>query len=106
MQNAWQQNIPLSRQVQYFNDTRAKMVAAVGSAAAVDALLARSMFLISVGNNDLTGFAYAEPLLNRSSAQQQSDAAAFLAYLISNYSATITVRTAPTDHDRSSLLDH
>ena len=44
MQNAWQQNIPLSRQVQYFNDTRAKMVAAVGSAAAVDALLARSMF--------------------------------------------------------------
>ena len=97
MQNAWQQNIPLSRQVQYFNDTRAKMVAAVGSAAAVDALLARSMFLISVGNNDLTGFAYAEPLLKRSSAQQQSDAAAFLAHLISNYSATITVRTAPSD---------
>jgi len=90
-------NIPLSRQVQYFNDTRAKMVAAVGSAA-VDALLARSMFLISVGNNDLFGFAYAEPLLNRSSAQQQSDAAAFLAYLISNYSATITVCTAPSDH--------
>ena len=51
MQNARQQNIPLSRQVQYFNDTRAKMVAAVGSAAAADALLARSMFLISVGNN-------------------------------------------------------
>ncbi|XP_039843806.1 GDSL esterase/lipase At5g55050-like isoform X2 [Panicum virgatum] len=63
--NAWQQIIPLSKQVQYFNDTRAKMVAAVGSAAA-DALLARS------------------------AAQQPSDAAAFLAYLISNYSATIT----------------
>jgi len=88
MQNAWQHIIPLSKQVQYFNDTRAKMVAAVGSAAAVDALLARSMFLISVGNNDLFG---------SPAAQQQSDAAAFLAHLISNYSATITVRKAPSD---------
>nr|CAB3469063.1 unnamed protein product [Digitaria exilis] len=91
MQSAgWQQIIPLSRQVQYFKDTKAKMVAAVGSAAAVDALLARSVFLISTGNNDLAGFSAVEAKLNKSPAQQQSDAAVFLPYLISNYSANIT----------------
>lgn len=97
MQSAgWQQIIPLSRQVQYFKDTKAKMVAAVGSAAAVDALLARSVFLISTGNNDLAGFSALEAKLNKSPAQQQSDAATFLPYLISNYSANITVRTYGT----------
>ncbi|KAF8686861.1 hypothetical protein HU200_043365 [Digitaria exilis] len=80
----------IGRQVQYFKDTKAKMVAAVGSAAAVDALLARSVFLISTGNNDLAGFSALEAKLNKSPAQQQSDAATFLPYLISNYSANIT----------------
>ncbi|CAN6173652.1 unnamed protein product [Urochloa humidicola] len=82
-------NIPLSKQVQYFKATRAKMVAAAGYAA-VDALLARSVFLIRDGSNDLSVFTIAEALHNRSAEQQQSDAAAFLAGLISNYSATIT----------------
>ncbi|CAL5040562.1 unnamed protein product [Urochloa decumbens] len=71
-------NIPLSKQVQYFKATRAKM----GGDAAVSTLLARSVFLISDGNNDLTMFA--------TSAQQQQSAAAFLRDLISNYSGTIT----------------
>ncbi|CAN6206637.1 unnamed protein product [Urochloa humidicola] len=82
-------NIPLSKQVQYFNATRSKMVAEAGDAA-VSALLARSVFLISDGNNDLSAFTIVEALHNRSAEQQQSDAAAFLAVLISNYSAYIT----------------
>ncbi|CAN6192531.1 unnamed protein product [Urochloa humidicola] len=82
-------NIPLPKQVQYFSYTRAKMVADVGSGA-VSTLLARSVFLISVGNNDVFMFGRMEQALNRSPEQQQSDAAAFFAGLISNYSATIT----------------
>lgn len=74
-------NIPLSKQVQYFNATRSKMVAAVGSGA-VDTLLSRSVVLIGAGGNDLSAFA---------NAQQQSDAAAFYGSLMSNYSAAITV---------------
>ncbi|KAF8686860.1 hypothetical protein HU200_043364 [Digitaria exilis] len=81
--------IPLSRQVEYFNATRAKMVAAAGSAA-VKALLTKSIFLIGVGSNDLFVFAATEAARNRSAAEQQSDAAALFADLISNYSATIT----------------
>jgi hypothetical protein len=74
--------IPLSRQVEYFRATRAKMVAAVGSRAA-DARISNSIFLISAGTNDL----FVSP-----AAQQQRDAAAALvAGLISNYSAIITV---------------
>ncbi|WVZ83204.1 hypothetical protein U9M48_030374 [Paspalum notatum var. saurae] len=72
--------IPLSTQLRYFNATRAEMVAAVGSVA-VSALLSKSIFLIGVGSNDMFVFAAAE---------QQSDAAALYASLISNYSATIT----------------
>ncbi|KAF8672861.1 hypothetical protein HU200_049199 [Digitaria exilis] len=60
-------NIPLSKQVQYMNGTRAKMVAAAGSAA-VDTLLAKSFFLIGIGGNDLFAFANAEQARNRSSA--------------------------------------
>ncbi|RCV23256.1 hypothetical protein SETIT_4G284600v2 [Setaria italica] len=73
-------NIPLSKQVQYFNATRSKMVAAVGSGA-VDTLLSRSVVLIGAGGNDLSVFA---------NAQQQSDVAAFYGSLMSNYSAAIT----------------
>ncbi|KAL6873556.1 hypothetical protein ACP4OV_013638 [Aristida adscensionis] len=72
--------IPLSTQLQYFNATRALMVSARGSAAVND-LLARSVVLIGIGSNDIFGFA---------TADQHSDAAAFLAGLISNYSSTIT----------------
>nr|CAB3469064.1 unnamed protein product [Digitaria exilis] len=73
--NSQQQIIPLSWQLQHFKETKAKMVAAaMGSAAPpVDALLARSVFLISVGNNDIYGLA-----------------SAIFTNLISNYSATIT----------------
>jgi phospholipase/lecithinase/hemolysin len=82
--------IPLSRQLEYFNATRAKMVAAAGSPA-VTALLSKSVFLITFGSNDLFAFATAEQARNRSASEQQmSDAAAlFVADLISNYSAAI-----------------
>ncbi|KAF8672859.1 hypothetical protein HU200_049197 [Digitaria exilis] len=72
----------LDSTVEYFNTTRAKMVAAVGSAA-VEALLAKSIVLMGVGSNDLFVFAASE-------AARNSDAAALFADLISNYSATIT----------------
>ncbi|PVH47230.1 hypothetical protein PAHAL_4G009400 [Panicum hallii] len=81
--------IPLSRQVEYFNATRATMVAAVGYGA-VNALLFKSIFLLGVGSNDLFVFAAAQQSRNRTAAEQQSDAAALFADLLSNYSATIT----------------
>jgi hypothetical protein len=90
--------IPLSRQVEYFNATRATMVAAVGYGA-VNALLFKSIFLLGVGSNDLFVFAAAQQSRNRTAAEQQSDAAALFADLLSNYSATITAR-----HRTQSLL--
>ncbi|CAN6216111.1 unnamed protein product [Urochloa humidicola] len=81
--------IPLSKQLEYFNATKAKMVAAVG-ASAVSALLSRSIFLINIGNNDFYVFAAAELARNRSAADQRSDAATLYASLLSNYSATVT----------------
>ncbi|CAN6181586.1 unnamed protein product [Urochloa humidicola] len=80
--------IPLSRQLEYFNATRAQMLAAVGSTA-VTSLLSNSVFLLTFGSNDLFVFAAAEQALNRSAAEQQSDAAALFADLLSNYSAAI-----------------
>ncbi|KAM0865878.1 hypothetical protein ACQ4PT_042980 [Festuca glaucescens] len=71
-------NIPLSKQVMYFESTKAKMQAKVGSAA-VRILLSRSFFLISVGSNDLFVFAAAP-----------TDVVALYSSLISGYSATIT----------------
>ncbi|TVU17782.1 hypothetical protein EJB05_33838, partial [Eragrostis curvula] len=61
--------------------------ATLGSGAAANALLARSIFLVGVGSNDLFGFAAAEQAQNRSAAD---DVAAFYTSLISNYSAAIT----------------
>lgn len=81
--------IPLSTQVGYFNGTKAKMVAKKG-AAAVSKLLADSVILMGIANNDLFVFAAAELLRGRSAAEQKSDAAAFLTDLLSNYSAAIT----------------
>ncbi|CAL5049005.1 unnamed protein product [Urochloa decumbens] len=81
--------IPLSKQLEYFNATKAKMVTAVG-APAVNALLSRSIFLVNIGNNDFYVFAAAELARNRSAEEQRSDAAALYASLLSNYSATIT----------------
>ncbi|CAN6177312.1 unnamed protein product [Urochloa humidicola] len=81
--------IPLSKQVHYFNATKAKMVTAVG-AGAVSALLSRSIFLFNIGNNDFYVFVAAELARNRSAEDQRSDAAALYANLLSNYSATIT----------------
>ena len=80
----------MSKQVRYFEATRAKMVATAG-AGAVDALLPRSIFLLNAGNNDFYVFAAAELARNRSAADQRSDAAALYANLISNYSATVEV---------------
>ncbi|CAL5048029.1 unnamed protein product [Urochloa decumbens] len=81
--------IPLSKQVQYFNATRTKMVAAVGPHAATT-LLSKSVFLIGIGNNDMFVSAFAEQARNRSAAEQKKDAAALYADLISNYTATMT----------------
>ncbi|CAN6210332.1 unnamed protein product [Urochloa humidicola] len=73
-------NIPLSKQVQYFRSTKSQMVAKLGSRA-TNLLLAKSVFLLSVGSNDLFVFAVAE--------QNKSPAAALYASLISGYSAAI-----------------
>ncbi|CAN6201472.1 unnamed protein product [Urochloa humidicola] len=81
--------IPLSKQVRYFNATRAKMVAAVGPHAATT-LLSKSIFLLGIGNNDMFVSALAERARNRSAAEQKSDAAALYADLISNYTAAMT----------------
>jgi hypothetical protein len=89
MQNAGN-NIPLSKQVQYFNATRSKMIAAVGSGV-VNTLLCNSVVLVGCGGNDLAAF-------YRSPPEQQSDVAAFYGSIISNYSAAIKV------HCRGSLL--
>lgn len=76
-------NIPLSRQVEYFNATWSEMVTSKGSDAA-SALLSRSVFLIGIGGNDLSAFA--------NTGQAQSHDAAFYGSLVSNYKATITVK--------------
>ncbi|CAL5040560.1 unnamed protein product [Urochloa decumbens] len=82
-------NIPLSKQVQYLNATKWKMIAAAGDAA-VAALLAKSLVLVGIGGNDLSVFANAELAnKNKSAADLQSDTATFYGCLISNYSATI-----------------
>ncbi|CAL5050227.1 unnamed protein product [Urochloa decumbens] len=80
--------IPLSRQLEYFNATRAKLLAAVGSRA-VSSQLAKSIVLLTFGSNDMFVFAGTEQARNRSAAEQQSDAAALFADLLSNYSAAI-----------------
>ncbi|CAN6220780.1 unnamed protein product [Urochloa humidicola] len=82
-------NIPLSKQIQYFKATWLKMLANNGSDA-VSSLLSKSVFVIGLGGNDLAEFANAEKAENRSAAKQQSDDAAFYSILISNYSATIS----------------
>ncbi|KAF8687766.1 hypothetical protein HU200_042701 [Digitaria exilis] len=74
-------NIPLSRQVEYFNATWSKMVTSKGSDA-VSALLAKSIFLVGIGGNDLTAFA--------NTGQAPSNDASFYSSLLSNYKATIT----------------
>lgn len=91
MQNAGN-TIPLSKQVEHFGATKAKMAAATGTHA-VNALLSRSVFLLGIGNNDMYAFAAAELLAprNRSAADQRRDAAVLYANLLSNYSATVTV---------------
>ncbi|KAJ1289108.1 hypothetical protein BS78_02G139900 [Paspalum vaginatum] len=74
-------NIPLSKQVQYFRSTRSQMVAKLGSR--TTALLSKSVFLFSVGSNDLFAFA---------AGQQRggdADVAALYASLVSNYSKSV-----------------
>ncbi|CAN6181587.1 unnamed protein product [Urochloa humidicola] len=75
-------NIPLLKQVEYFDATRSKMVAAVGSGT-VSSQLARALILIGVAGNDLAAF-------YRSPAEQQTDVPAFYGSLISNYSAAFS----------------
>lgn len=86
-------NIPLSKQVQYFKSTKSQMVTKLGSRA-TNLLLSKSVYLFSVGSNDLFVFATAQAASqnNKSAADQHRDVAALYAGLISNYSATITVR--------------
>ncbi|KAG2611940.1 GDSL esterase/lipase At5g55050-like [Panicum virgatum] len=79
--------IPLSKQVEYFGATKAKMVAAVGLRAA-SAQLSRSIFLVGIGNNDMFVSAMAARAQNRSAADR-TNAAALYVNLIANYSATV-----------------
>uniref|UniRef100_K3XYN0 GDSL esterase/lipase n=1 Tax=Setaria italica TaxID=4555 RepID=K3XYN0_SETIT len=66
--------IRLSKQVQYFGTTKAKMVAALGPNVA-NALLSRSIFLIGIGNNDMYVFESAERAQNRSAVEQRRETA-------------------------------
>ncbi|CAL4966329.1 unnamed protein product [Urochloa decumbens] len=77
-------SIPLSRQVEYFNATRATMLAAMGDDT-VDDLLAKSIFLISAGSSDLLQ----SSVRNSSSSSRSSSLVVSVSDLISNYSATI-----------------
>lgn len=91
-------NIPLSQQVRLFESTKAEMEAAVGQRA-VRKLLSASFFLVSAGSNDFFAFATAMAEQNRTATQ--ADVTAFYGSLLSNYSATITVRghvAATTTH--------
>lgn len=74
--------IPLSKQVQYFESTKARMQARVGNTA-LRILLSRSFFLVGIGSNDLFVFA-AGP------STTPTDVGALYSSLISNYSAAIT----------------
>ncbi|TVU07554.1 hypothetical protein EJB05_40915, partial [Eragrostis curvula] len=80
-------NIPLSKQVSYFQATKAEMESKVGPHVVRD-LLSKSFFLVGVGSNDL--FAFTTALAKQNKSGTQSDAAALLGSLISNYSTTIT----------------
>ncbi|WVZ64145.1 hypothetical protein U9M48_013709 [Paspalum notatum var. saurae] len=75
-------NIPLSKQVQYFRSTRSQMVAKLGSRATA-VLLSKSVFLFSVGSNDLFVFAAGQQ------QQPNTDVAALYASLVSNYTASV-----------------
>ncbi|XP_062178430.1 GDSL esterase/lipase At1g71691-like [Phragmites australis] len=79
--------IPLSKQVRFFESTKAEMEAKVGTRVVSD-LLARSFFLVGVGSNDFFAFATAQAKQNKTATQ--SDVAAFYDSLLSNYSTTIT----------------
>ncbi|CAN6200472.1 unnamed protein product [Urochloa humidicola] len=79
--------IPLSKQVRYFAATKREMVATLGACAAME-LLSESLFLISIGSNDIAVFAAAQ----QQSPQTNTSADAVAAYyssLVSNYSAAI-----------------
>ncbi|KAF8729504.1 hypothetical protein HU200_017443 [Digitaria exilis] len=72
--------ITLTKQIEYFADTKAKMVANVdsqGGSPSVDELLSKSLFLISDGGNDM--FAFLKQ--NRSAMEAPS----FYSDLLSNY---------------------
>nr|CAB3471474.1 unnamed protein product [Digitaria exilis] len=85
--------IPLSQQLRYFGATRAEMVATLGASAATE-LLSSSLFLISIGTNDIGVFVAAQRQPSSSSPTNTSAAgeiaAAYLSSLVSNYSAAIT----------------
>ncbi|PUZ70150.1 hypothetical protein GQ55_2G203100 [Panicum hallii var. hallii] len=81
-------NIPLSKQLEYFRSTKSQMVAKLGSGAA-NLLLAKSVFLFSVGSNDLFVFAVAEQKQNKSAAELKRDVATLYASLLSGYSAAV-----------------
>ena len=80
-------NIPLSKQVRNFDATKAQMVLKLG-ATTVKHLLSKSLFLIAVGTNDMMA-AFATSSSNNNG---HVAVAAFYSDLISNYSATITVK--------------
>ncbi|CAN6173644.1 unnamed protein product [Urochloa humidicola] len=82
--------IPLSKQVRYFGATKAEMVATLGACAANE-LMSKSLFLISIGSNDIGVFAAAQQQQSNTSAaaQLQHDVAAYYSSLVSNYSAAI-----------------
>jgi hypothetical protein len=75
--------------VRNFDATKAQMVLKLGATTAKH-LLSKSLFLIAIGTNDMAAFATS--LANNGQMQSHAVVAAFYSDLISNYSATITVK--------------
>lgn len=80
--------IPLSKQVEQFASVRRNISSRVGngSAAAADALLSRSLFLVSTGGNDLFAF------FARNSTPSDADKRRFVANLVALYQNHMKVK--------------
>lgn len=83
--------IPLSKQVEQFAAVRRNISSRVSNGAAADALLSRSLFLVSTGGNDLFAFFSR----NRNSTPSDADKQRFVANLVALYQNHVKVRRRP-----------
>jgi hypothetical protein len=78
--------IPLSKQVEQFAAVQRNISSRVGNGAAADALLSRSLFLVSTGGNDLFAF------FSRNSTPSDADKQRFVGNLVALYQNHVKVR--------------